>query len=178
MQLGTLNLVQYFWKEDSVSNSLFSGKKSQKYEQIVTIAYNVKGCFTFDTFIFWISPNLAKYTYGLLPLWATSSNFLKTNRTKMMNFCYKIHWKKHVVYIQKNIFGEYFFSYERRWCFWEIFPPFFEKKSREIFLDLNLVSSSAIAPLRWLDIAKNTGKSLQSIQLCFKLLQYLFGFPY
>jgi hypothetical protein len=41
-----------FQKEDSVSNSLFLEKKTQKYEQIVTIAYNVKGCFRFDTFIF------------------------------------------------------------------------------------------------------------------------------
>jgi hypothetical protein len=119
----------------------------------------VKGCFRFGTFIFWISPNLAKYTYGLLPLWPTSSNFLKTNRTKMMNFCYKIHWKKHVVYIKNNNFGEYFFSYDKkRWCFWEIFPPFFEKKSREKFLDLNLVSSSAIAPLRWLRYSKESWK--------------------
>jgi hypothetical protein len=39
----------------------FKGKK------IATIAYNMKGYLRFSTFIFWISPNLAMYTYGMIP---------------------------------------------------------------------------------------------------------------
>jgi hypothetical protein len=31
-------------------------------------AIGMQGWLRFYTFIFWISPNLAKYTYGLLPL--------------------------------------------------------------------------------------------------------------
>jgi hypothetical protein len=34
----------------------------------------------------------------------------------------------------------------------------FEKKSKEKILDLNLVSSSAIAPLRWLEYGKESWK--------------------
>ncbi len=36
--------------------------------KVATIAYNMKVHLRFYTFIFWISPNLAKYTYGLSPL--------------------------------------------------------------------------------------------------------------
>jgi hypothetical protein len=55
--------------------SFFFGKKTQetkkvskKHPKITTIASNMKGCFKFYTFIFWISPNLVKYTYRLLSL--------------------------------------------------------------------------------------------------------------
>jgi hypothetical protein len=34
-------------------------------QKIAIIAYNMKGCLRFYTFIFWISPNLAKYTFGI-----------------------------------------------------------------------------------------------------------------
>jgi hypothetical protein len=43
----------------------FSLKKSPK---IATIAYNLKECSRFSTFIFGISPKLIKYNYGSLPL--------------------------------------------------------------------------------------------------------------
>jgi hypothetical protein len=50
----------------------FSFLHCQKNEtfalKIASIAYNIKGCLRFYTFIFWISPNLAKYTYGWLSL--------------------------------------------------------------------------------------------------------------
>jgi len=36
--------------------------------KIVTIAYNMKGCLRFSTFILWIVPNLVKYTCGWLSL--------------------------------------------------------------------------------------------------------------
>ncbi len=40
----------------------------KKLPKFTTIAYKLKGCLRFHTIIFWISPNLAKYTYALLPL--------------------------------------------------------------------------------------------------------------
>jgi hypothetical protein len=36
--------------------------------RIATTAYNMKKCSGFSTVIFVISPNLAKHTYGCLPL--------------------------------------------------------------------------------------------------------------
>jgi hypothetical protein len=36
--------------------------------KVATIAYNMKVHLIFYIFIFWISPNFAKYTYGLSPL--------------------------------------------------------------------------------------------------------------
>jgi hypothetical protein len=49
----------------------------------------------------------------------------------MMNFCYKIHWKKHVVYIKNNNFGEYFFSYDKKDDVFERFFHHFLKKKVE-----------------------------------------------
>ncbi len=43
-------------------------KKQKEFPKITTIAYNMKGCFKFYTFIFRISPNLVKYTYKLFSL--------------------------------------------------------------------------------------------------------------
>jgi hypothetical protein len=48
------------------------GKKVKKknsdffFPKITTIAYNMKGCFKFYTFIFWISPNLVTYRLSSL----------------------------------------------------------------------------------------------------------------
>ncbi len=39
----------------------------KKSQEIATIAYNMKGCLRYSIFIFWISPNIPKYTYGQLP---------------------------------------------------------------------------------------------------------------
>jgi hypothetical protein len=35
-------------------------------QKMTIIAYNMKCCLKFYIFIFWISPNLAKYTFGIL----------------------------------------------------------------------------------------------------------------
>jgi hypothetical protein len=36
-------------------------------QKIITIAYNMKGCLRFSTFIFWSSPKLTKCSYGWFP---------------------------------------------------------------------------------------------------------------
>jgi hypothetical protein len=46
----------------------FIRKNSKNLTKIVMIAYNMQGCLRFYTFMFLISPDLAKLTYGLLPL--------------------------------------------------------------------------------------------------------------
>ncbi len=62
-------VINVFRNEYSVTIFLFWGKfPKNKLPKITAIAYNLKGCLRFHTIIFWISPNLAKYTYGLLPL--------------------------------------------------------------------------------------------------------------
>jgi len=38
------------------------------FKKLTTIAYKMKGYLKLSTFIFWILPNLAKYTYRSLPL--------------------------------------------------------------------------------------------------------------
>jgi hypothetical protein len=50
--------------------------------QIVTMAYNMKGCLRFSTFIFWISSNLAKYTYKWI--YVTNSFFFKSQKTNFL----------------------------------------------------------------------------------------------
>jgi len=55
------SLLFFFWKTNCQKNETFAFK-------ISSIAYNTKGCLRFFSFIFWISPNLAKYTYGWLSL--------------------------------------------------------------------------------------------------------------
>jgi hypothetical protein len=42
-------------------------RMKKKKARIATITSNMKGCFRFDTFMFRISPNLAKYTNELSP---------------------------------------------------------------------------------------------------------------
>jgi hypothetical protein len=54
--------------EKKIKNILLQISFSLSSPKIITIAYNMKGCLRFSTFIFWISPNLSKYTYGLSPL--------------------------------------------------------------------------------------------------------------
>jgi hypothetical protein len=51
---------------DILSQILFVGTREFPHLQI----YNMKGCFNyyFLPFIFWTSPNLTKYTYGLSPI--------------------------------------------------------------------------------------------------------------
>jgi hypothetical protein len=49
----------------------FKEKKGQRMKEIrklAKISYNIKAWLRFSTFIFWISPNLAKYIYGWLPI--------------------------------------------------------------------------------------------------------------
>jgi hypothetical protein len=50
-----------FFKKKKKKKGVRKKKKSKKF---VTIVYNIKGCLRFSTFMFLISPNLAKYTYG------------------------------------------------------------------------------------------------------------------
>jgi hypothetical protein len=77
-------------KDTSVSDLIFCGefakdilkkknilsKKSLKFS---TVAFNIKEYLKFPSFIFWILPNLAKYTYGRLPI----SNITKLKRENM-----------------------------------------------------------------------------------------------
>jgi hypothetical protein len=66
----------FFWKRKILSQILFLfEKKSPKNENFITnlsnfntFDYNMKEGLRFSTFIFWISPKLAKHTYGWLPL--------------------------------------------------------------------------------------------------------------
>jgi hypothetical protein len=46
----------FLWKE-------ISQKIEELFQKIATIAYNMKGCFRFSTFMFSLSKHLAKYTY-------------------------------------------------------------------------------------------------------------------
>jgi hypothetical protein len=78
-----------------------------------------------------------------------------------------VHWKK-------DFWGIFFFLWQKRWCFWEIFPPFFEKKSVEKFLDLNLVSSSAIVPLRWLRYSKESWKKFTAHSTVLQIITISF----
>jgi len=50
--------------------------------KIVTIAYNMKGCLRFSTFMFWIVPDLVKYTYG----WSSLEQYLKIGKKEI--WCY------------------------------------------------------------------------------------------
>jgi hypothetical protein len=50
---------KYFEKKNTLS------KNSLKFS---TVAYNIKEYLKFPSFIFWILPNLAKYTSGRLPI--------------------------------------------------------------------------------------------------------------
>ncbi len=56
-----------FEKRIFYQNMLKIAKKRKIKIKIATIAYSMKGCFSFSTFLFWISPNLAKYTYTPSP---------------------------------------------------------------------------------------------------------------
>ncbi len=60
---------KYFEKANLLSNIpcfffVFNYLKTETFAlKIASIAYSMKGCLRFYTFIFWILPNLAKYTY-------------------------------------------------------------------------------------------------------------------
>jgi hypothetical protein len=60
---------KYFEKANLLSNIpcfffVFNYLKTETFAlKIASIAYSMKGCLRFFTFIFWILPNLAKYTY-------------------------------------------------------------------------------------------------------------------
>jgi len=49
-----------FKKENSARNSFFYSKYSKFLTKIVMIAYNMQGCLRFYTFMFLVSPDLAK----------------------------------------------------------------------------------------------------------------------
>jgi hypothetical protein len=55
--------IPYFKKKDPPKTKLIL-----KSREMVTIACKLKGCLRLSTFIFWILPNLAKFTYGSTPI--------------------------------------------------------------------------------------------------------------
>jgi hypothetical protein len=69
---------------------------TRKLPQIVAFVYNKKGVYNFSTFIFSISPNLAKYSYG----WLASEQHHKFSEKKILRWrawinviVFKIHAK-------------------------------------------------------------------------------------
>jgi hypothetical protein len=58
-------LWKMFSKKNSVTNSLIIFLEKIRH---YCLQYDMKGCLRFYSFIFWISSNSAKYTYGLSPL--------------------------------------------------------------------------------------------------------------
>jgi hypothetical protein len=120
---------KYLLKRRFCFKFLFLGKNSQKYEQIVTIAYNVKGCFRFDTFIFWISPNLAKYTYGLLlPLEQHHQIFKKKSAPKWWIFATKYIEKSILCTFKKMFLRNIFFLTKKKMMFLRDFSTIVWKK--------------------------------------------------
>jgi hypothetical protein len=68
-----------------VVNFRHCAKNISKSLKIARIAYNMKGFLRFSIFIFWISPNLTKYTYGWLGItWATSQNWGKKKKKPLI----------------------------------------------------------------------------------------------
>ncbi len=68
---GKLSSLQKILKRNILSQIPLTWKSidpKKIIKRIATIAYDVKGCLRFSTFIFWILPNLITYTYGWLPL--------------------------------------------------------------------------------------------------------------
>jgi hypothetical protein len=59
-------------RKNIVNNSLFLKKSEyfflKKSPTPLQSAHNIKWCLRFSTSTFWTYPNLAKYTYGWLPL--------------------------------------------------------------------------------------------------------------
>jgi hypothetical protein len=74
-KISTKNIMWIYFLVKKLPKNEINYKKLQI---IAIIAYNMKGCLRFYIFIFWISPNLATYVYGLWTNWATSQNWKKT----------------------------------------------------------------------------------------------------